>query len=156
MAFLQRLTINHRELLKDPAPFCHAEPKDPEKDITHWTGYIDGPEQTPYANGRFYLTIDFPLEYPFKPPHIRFTTPIYHPNISAKGEICLDILHSKWSPALSTRALLISLCSLLTDPNPDHGLNREALKCYQIDEKQYQERVIEWTRKYAPKQRSLN
>ncbi|UJR17715.1 hypothetical protein I4U23_004613 [Adineta vaga] len=156
MAFLKRLSIQYRQLLKDPAPYCYAEPKDLENDITHWTGYIDGPEQTPYADGRFYLDIDFPSDYPFKPPKIRFTTPIYHPNISTKGEICLDILHSQWSPALSIRALLISLCSLLTDPNLDHGLNREALGCYQTDQKQYQEKVIEWTQKYASKQRSSN
>ncbi len=156
MAFVKRLNIQYREFLKDPTSLCYAEPKDLEKDITHWTGYIDGPEQTPYVSGRFYLIIDFPSDYPFKPPDVRFTTPIYHPNISTKGEICLDILHSQWSPALTIRALLISICSLLTDPNLDHGLNREALKCYQTDQKLYEERAREWTRKYASKRVNSN
>ncbi|UJR18335.1 hypothetical protein I4U23_005237 [Adineta vaga] len=149
MAFLKRFSLQYQEFLKDPAPLCYAQPNDLEKDLTHWSGYIDGPPQTPYTNGRFYLSIDFPSDYPFKPPIVRFTTPIYHPNISTKGEICLDILHSQWSPALSIRALLVSICSLLTDPNLDHGLNREALKCYETDVKQFETIASQWTQKYA-------
>jgi ubiquitin-conjugating enzyme E2 D/E len=151
MNFIRRLTINYNDLLKNPPNFCYAEPKDPSQNMTNWTGYIDGPEDTPYAGGRFYLTIDFPSDYPFKPPTIYFTTPIYHPNISAKGEICLDILHSQWSPALGIRDLLLSLCSLLTDPNSEHGLNKEALRLYRADVEKYHKVVREWTEKYAMK-----
>jgi ubiquitin-conjugating enzyme E2 D/E len=149
MSFTKRLVLHHREMEKNPPPLCYAQPKDAITDMTHWIGYIDGPEDTPYADGRFHLTIDFPLEYPFKPPQIQFITPIYHPNISATGEICLDILHSQWSPVLSVRSLLISLCSLLNDPNPAHGINKDALSIYQIDPKKYNEITREWTRKYA-------
>ena len=151
MALLKRLHIQYSQLQKDPAPLCFAKPKDQDNDITHWTGYIDGPPQTPYAGGRFYIVIDFPSDYPFKPPQVQFTTPIYHPNISTKGEICLDILHSQWSPAFSIRALLLSICSLLTDPNLDHGLNREALKCCETDRKQFEATASQWTQKYAVK-----
>ncbi|CAF1105883.1 unnamed protein product [Rotaria sordida] len=155
MAFLKRLYLHYLELEKDPPPLCHAKPEDPETNLTHWIGHIDGSEQTPFAGGRFQLNIDFPADFPFKPPQIRFITPIYHPNISTKGEICLDILHSQWSPALSIRGLLISLCSLLTDPNIEHGLNRDALKLYQTDQQKYEEIAREWTRKYAAHLSSL-
>ena len=151
MAFLKRLHIQYNQLVKDPAPFCFAEPKDKTDDITHWTGYIDGPQRSPYEGGRFYLMINFPSDYPIKPPQVQFTTPIYHPNISTKGEICIDILHSQWSPALSIRALLLSICSLLTDPNLDHGLNQEALKRCQTNRDQFEETAKQWTEKYAPK-----
>ncbi|CAF3733866.1 unnamed protein product [Rotaria socialis] len=138
-----------KKIQKDPPPLCFAEPEDPTKNMLHWIGWVEGPENTPYADGKFRLTIDFPTEFPYKPPIIRFITSIFHPNISENGEICLDILHSQWSPALSVRALLISLCSLLADPNPDHGLNKDALKLYRTDQRNYNEAARNWTRRYA-------
>ena len=117
--------------------------------MIHWIGWIEGPEDTPYAGGKFHLTIDFPTDYPFKPPKMQFITPVYHPNISNSGEICLDILHSQWSPALTVCDLLISLCSLLADPNPEHGLNKEALKLYRTNVEKYNETAREWTKKHA-------
>ena len=149
MSLSKRLAHHHREMDKNPPPLCHARPVDPAKDMTHWIGYIDGPQNTPYDGGRFHLTIDFPSDYPFKPPQMRFTTPIYHPNIGTNGEICLDILHSQWSPVLTTRTLLISLCSLLTDPNPEHGLNKEALNIYRIDQHKFQQIARQWTQNHA-------
>lgn len=56
---------------------------------------------SPYQGGVFFLTIHFPTDYPFKPPKVAFTTRIYHPNINSNGSICLDILRSQWSPALT-------------------------------------------------------
>ncbi|CAF2773865.1 unnamed protein product [Rotaria sp. Silwood2] len=151
MAFVKRLMSHYHDIQKDPPPLCYAEPEDPEKNMMHWTGWIEGPQGSPYVGGKFRLTIDFPVEFPFKPPVVLFITPVFHPNISKKGEICLDILHSQWSPALTVRGLLISLCSLLTDPNPEHGLNKAALKLYQTDQKKYNEVSREWTTKYAMK-----
>jgi ubiquitin-conjugating enzyme E2 D/E len=57
----------------------------------------------------------------------------------------LDILHSQWSPALTIHSLLISLCSLLTDPNPEHGLNKEALQLYRTNKEKYEETAKQWT-----------
>ena len=64
------------------------------------------------------MQIVFPPDYPFKPPKIRFLTKMYHCNVDAKGGICLDILKEHWSPALTISKVLLSICSLLTDPNP--------------------------------------
>jgi ubiquitin-protein ligase len=66
---------------------------------------------SPYASGVFFLQIQFPTDYPFKPPKVHFTTRIYHPNINANGSICLDILRDQWSPALTISKGDVTCCS---------------------------------------------
>ena len=89
-----------------------------------------GPADSPFQGGVFFLNVKFPPDYPFKPPRIQFTTKIYHPNINAQGGICLDILKDQWSPALTISKVLLSICSLLTDPNPDDPLVPEIAHIY--------------------------
>lgn len=108
-----------------------------------------GPPDSPYQGGVFFLTIHFPTDYPFKPPKVAFTTRIYHPNINSNGSICLDILRSQWSPALTISKVLLSICSLLCDPNPDDPLVPEIARIYKTDRERYNELAREWTRKYA-------
>ena len=91
-------------------------------DLFNWQATIIGPDETPYEGGVFSLKIAFPADYPFKPPKITFDTKIYHPNINASGGICLDILKDQWSPALNTIKVLLSICSLMADPNPNDPL----------------------------------
>lgn len=70
-------------------------------DLFHWHAVILGPANTPYEGGEFTVDLHFPPDYPFKPPTVYFKTKIYHCNIDNKGNICLDILKDKWSPALT-------------------------------------------------------
>lgn len=108
-----------------------------------------GPTESPFAGGIFSLTIHFPTDYPFKPPKVSFKTRVYHPNINSNGSICLDILKAQWSPALTISKVLLSICSLLTDPNPDDPIEPEIARVYKIDKGQYEIRAREWTQKYA-------
>ncbi|KAJ6637283.1 Ubiquitin-conjugating enzyme E2-17 kDa [Pseudolycoriella hygida] len=117
--------------------------------VFHWQATIMGPPDSPYQGGVFFLTIHFPTDYPFKPPKVAFTTRIYHPNINSNGSICLDILRSQWSPALTISKVLLSICSLLCDPNPDDPLVPEIARIYKTDREKYNELAREWTRKYA-------
>ncbi|XP_019639504.1 PREDICTED: ubiquitin-conjugating enzyme E2-17 kDa-like isoform X2 [Branchiostoma belcheri] len=145
---LKRITKELQDLGRDPPAQCSAGPVAGE-DLFHWQATIMGPADSPYQGGVFFLNIHFPTDYPFKPPKVQFTTKIYHPNINSNGSICLDILRSQWSPALTISKVLLSICSLLTDPNPDDPLVPDIARIYKTDKKKYNEQAKEWTNKYA-------
>ncbi|PKU68289.1 Ubiquitin-conjugating enzyme E2-17 kDa [Dendrobium catenatum] len=119
------------------------------EDMFHWQATIMGPPDSPYAGGVFLVTIHFPPDYPFKPPKVAFRTKVFHPNINSNGSICLDILKEQWSPALTISKVLLSICSLLTDPNPDDPLVPEIAHMYKTDRAKYETTARSWTQKYA-------
>ncbi|TPX69726.1 hypothetical protein CcCBS67573_g06766 [Chytriomyces confervae] len=158
--FSFRRTQELLDLGRDPPSSCSAGPSG--EDLFHWHVSSDWQflqtiyltimlivSDSPYSGGVFFLTIHFPTDYPFKPPKINFTTRIYHPNINSNGSICLDILKDQWSPALTISKVLLSICSMLTDPNPDDPLVPEIAHLYKTDRVKYEASAKEWTRKYA-------
>jgi ubiquitin-conjugating enzyme E2 D/E len=148
MAAQKRIQKEWKDLSKDAPANCSAGPKN-SSDLFNWVATIMGPSKTPYENGVFNLEIQFPPDYPFKPPKIRFVTKVYHCNVNATGGICLDILKDNWSPALTISKVLLSICSLFSDPNPDDPLVPEIAKLYKTNRKQHDANALEWTRKYA-------
>jgi ubiquitin-conjugating enzyme E2 D/E len=145
---LRRIDRERKDLQKDCPANTSAGPIS-EADMFNWHATIMGPEGSPYAGGQFFLKIQFPAEYPFKPPTLHFTTKIYHPNISQDGLVCLDILKDQWSPALSIGKVLLSLCALLSEPNPDHSLEPDIAALYKHDKPKFNQTAREWTQKYA-------
>jgi ubiquitin-conjugating enzyme E2 A len=114
-------------------------------DIMVWNAKIYGPPNTPYEKGIFDITLKFDTDYPVKPPSVKFLTPMFHPNIYRDGKICVDILQSsEWTPAQNIRTILISIMSLLMDPNPASPANREASELYNKDQNAYSNKVREF------------
>ena len=144
---LKRLQKEVTEIQKDTPVNCSAGPNN--NDLFNWEATIIGPTETPYEGGIFKLKILFPADYPFKPPKITFETRIYHPNINANGGICLDILKDQWSPALNITKVLLSICSLLDEPNPDDPLMPEIAQLFKSNKAEFTRIAREHTIKYA-------
>jgi ubiquitin-conjugating enzyme E2 D/E len=134
--------------IKKGTDSCSAGPISND-DIFKWSGMILGPDETPYQGGVFFLEITFPNDYPFKPPKIKFITKIYHCNINNEGGICLDILKDNWSPALTISKILLSISSLLSDPNPSDPLMPEIAHLLKTNKLLHDKYAKEWTQKYA-------
>ncbi|KAM0945859.1 putative ubiquitin-conjugating enzyme E2, ubiquitin-conjugating enzyme/RWD [Dioscorea sansibarensis] len=114
---------------------------------------IKGPEGSVYSDGVFTLKIQIPERYPFQPPIVIFTTPVYHPNIDDGGRICLDILNlppkGAWQPSLNISTVLTSIGLLLSEPNPDDGLMAETSREYKYNRQVFDQKARCWTEKYA-------
>ncbi|XP_011181565.1 ubiquitin-conjugating enzyme E2-18 kDa [Zeugodacus cucurbitae] len=122
-----------------------------EENLLRWTGLIV-PDNAPYNKGAFRIEINFPAEYPFKPPKIIFKTKIYHPNIDEKGQVCLPIISTEnWKPATRTDQVVQALIALINDPEPEHPLRADLAEEYLRDRKRFIKNAEEHTRKNSEK-----
>lgn len=119
---------------------------DEPQDILIWNAKIKGPPNTPYEEGDFDIMLKFDIDYPKRPPSVKFLIPMYHPNIYRDGKICIDILQNEWTPAQNIRTILYSIRSLLMDPNPASPANREAAELYNKDRIAYENKVKEYVK----------
>ncbi|XP_046376611.1 ubiquitin-conjugating enzyme E2-24 kDa-like [Haliotis asinina] len=143
----RRLQRELAEITLDPPPNCSAGPKG--DNLYEWVSTILGPKGSVYEGGVFFLDIHFTQDYPFKPPKVIFRTRIYHCNINSQGTICLDILKDNWSPALTISKVLLSVCSLLTDCNPNDPLVGSIAQQYTNNREEHDRIARQWTKRYA-------
>lgn len=135
----RRLMRDFKRLQEDPPAGVSGAPS--ENNILLWNALIFGPEDTPFEDGTFRLQLEFTEEYPNKPPTVKFTTKIFHPNVYADGGICLDILQNRWSPTYDVSSILTSIQSLLDEPNPNSPANSLAAQLYVENRREYEKRV---------------
>ncbi len=147
MTSKKRLLTEFKKIQQEPVLNCSAGPK--EDDLYCWCASIIGPKDTPYYGGIFKLELLFTTKYPIKPPQVRFKTKIFHPNIDSSGGICIDILKDAWNPLLSVRTILLSICSLLNDPNTDDPLVPYIGNLYKDNKEQFIQEAKTWTTIYA-------
>ncbi|XP_077283779.1 ubiquitin-conjugating enzyme E2 T-like [Arctopsyche grandis] len=123
------------------------------KDIERAEAKILGPRGTPYENGTFTLQIDVPKEYPFLPPGVKFITPVYHPNIDSDGRICLGLLKmepsGQWRPIITIEFVLITIQTLLANPNTEDPLMVDIAVQYKQDREAFDNAAKAHTEKYA-------
>ena len=110
---------------------------------------VSGPEGTPYEGGVFRMKLALVAEYPAQPPRGYFCTKIFHPNVSERGEICVDTLKRDWQPTYGIRHILTVVRCLLIDPNPESALNEEAGRLLLEDYEAFAAHARTWTRVHA-------
>ncbi|KAI9893888.1 MAG: Ubiquitin-conjugating enzyme E2 C [Vezdaea aestivalis] len=137
----KRLQTELMQLMMSPAPGVSAFP-DTDGNLMKWTATISGPTGTHYDGLTFKLSFSFPTTYPYAAPEVLFKTPIYHPNVDFSGRICLDILKDKWSAAYNVQSVLLSLQTLLGDPNNASPLNGQAAELWDSDPVEYKRLVL--------------
>ncbi|KAG8199896.1 hypothetical protein JTE90_015885 [Oedothorax gibbosus] len=107
-----------------------------DENMFNWIGTINGAQGTVYEGLVYKLKMVFPNNYPYSAPNVTFTTPCFHPNVDDQGNICLDILKEKWTALYDVRTILLSLQSLLGEPNVDSPLNIHAAQLWK-DQRSY-------------------
>jgi ubiquitin-conjugating enzyme E2 D/E len=138
---------------RDPAePSFYSLGPISEENIEEWRATIKGPSDTPYEGGIFHLRLSVAgRDYPSLPPHVRFMTKIYHPNIDERGTIRADMLDPEgtYEPTITLTNLVVSICSLLGNPGWDEPLVPEIAVEYHRSPKLFEENARKWTKRYA-------
>jgi len=144
-----------KELTKNPVDGFSVGLVD-DSNIYEWQCILEGPPTTEYEGGYFPAILSFPKEYPNKPPVMRFTTPnFWHPNVYKDGKVCISILHEakhdeyneqekmseKWRPILGVEAVLVSVMSMLSEPNLESPANVDAAVEMKKDPKSYRAKI---------------
>ncbi|GMT29186.1 hypothetical protein PFISCL1PPCAC_20483, partial [Pristionchus fissidentatus] len=164
---LRALTLELKSLRSQPVEGFHIDVDD--DNLFMWNVGIYGPPGTIYQGGYFKTCIRFPVNYPYSPPTVRFTTKVWHPNVYESGDLCISILHppvddpqsgelpcERWNPTQNVRTVLLSVISLLNEPNTSSPANVDASVMYRKwkagDDKQYEKIVrqqVEHTKEEA-------
>lgn len=149
----KRLLKELQQLARDSPPGIVAGPRT-EDNLMLWDCLIAGPPDSCYEGGVFAAELHFPRDYPLSPPKLLFKPSILHPNIYPNGEVCISILHSpgddpnmyelaeeRWSPVQSVEKILLSVMSMLSEPNIESGANIDACILWRDNRPEFERQV---------------
>ncbi|XP_046351887.1 ubiquitin-conjugating enzyme E2 G2 [Haliotis cracherodii] len=156
---LKRLMAEYKQLTLNPPEGIIAGPVN-EENFFEWEALIMGPEGTFFEGGVFPARLTFPADYPLSPPKMKFTCDIFHPNIYPDGRVCISILHApgddpmgyetsaeRWSPVQSVEKILLSVVSMLAEPNDESAANVDAAKTWREDRQKFEDIASRTVRK---------
>merc|ERR1712012_701872 len=139
---LRALALEYKSLEDDPVEGFRVKLAN-EEDMFLWEGALFGPPDTLYQGGYFKAHLKFPTDYPYNPPSIRFLSKVWHPNVYENGDLCVSILHppvddpqsgelpcERWNPTQNVRTILLSVVSLLNEPDTSSPANVDASVMY--------------------------
>ncbi|XP_030571185.1 ubiquitin-conjugating enzyme E2 R2 isoform X1 [Drosophila novamexicana] len=139
---VRALAMEYKSLQEEPVEGFRVKLMN-DDNLFEWEVAIFGPPDTLYQGGYFKAHMKFPHDYPYSPPSIRFLTKVWHPNVYENGDLCISILHppvddpqsgelpcERWNPTQNVRTILLSVISLLNEPNTYSPANVDASVMY--------------------------
>ena len=153
-------TQQNIDLAKNPIDLVSVG-LDDDSDIYNWEILIMGPDGTLYEGGFFKARLVFPQDFPNMPPTMTFISEMWHPNVYEDGRVCISILHppgedefnqqesaeERWRPILGVEQILISVISMLSDPNDESPANLDAAVMWRNDRSAFKKKVRQIVRK---------
>ena len=148
------------ELTKDESNGFSVGLED-DSNLFKWRVCFEGPQDSLYEGGLFTAVLSFPNDFPNSPPEMQFETELFHPNVYPDGKVCISILHppgtdqfneqetedERWRPILGVESILMSVLSMLLDPNPNSPANMDAAVMYRDSNAEWKKKVRALTRK---------
>jgi ubiquitin-protein ligase len=153
----KRITQEFLKFQREPLEGCSANPVN-QDDLHHWVATITGPSGSPYAGIVFTINVRYPDDYPHNALRVMFSTPIFHPNVSPRGDVQLaELERSQWSPAFTIQTVLVSLQALLSQPNFEEGcvLNESAARLFLEDFTGFERKARQFALTHASQETTL-
>jgi ubiquitin-protein ligase len=155
-----RLQKELKDLIKNPVGGFKVELSD-DSDLFNWIIYIQGANGTMFEGGIFKTKMTFPPDYPNSPPTLKFLSDFWHPNVYPDGKVCISILHTPdpmnpmetpdecWRPIHTAESILVSVVSMLSDPNFSSPANVDASNDLRKAPEEYKKKVKKLCEKSA-------
>ena len=120
---IKRLIKDVREIIKTPLTSHGIHYHHSMDDLLCGQAMIIGPSDTPYEQGYYFFEFKYPVDYPHKPPVVKYHTndgtTRFNPNLYKSGKVCVSILNTwkgdQWTGCQSISSILLALCTLLNN-----------------------------------------